>query len=532
MSRNGAGTYVLPSGNPVVTNTTISSTWANNTLSDIAGALTQSLSKDGQTTPTANLPMGGFKLTNLAAGSAPGNSLRYEQLFSQGIPTDIASASTVDIGAEYNTFLNVTGNTTITSFGTNYNGPRILTFRASLTLTHNATTLVCPASANIVTQAGDVAVLIPKSTTSGTADGWKVSSYFRANDVPLNNDAQTIASASTLDFTLTQAQLYSITGTTDVTAVTTYEAQPIYAIASGAFKLVNSASLIVQGDADYTCKTNDILMFIKDASGNVHVSIIGFSKGQMQEITATVATNALTINYAGGLLDFRSSTLNDGSLTRGVAVPSLSITVPSTATLGTINAVQSRLYVLVAYNSGTPVLCVSNVSGGLNLDESNLISPTTISTGSTSASVIYSAASVGSNSPYRVVGYIDITEATAGTWATAPTLVQGAGGQALDLSGVGFGQTWQSFNSTTRAIGTTYYNTTGKLIYALIGITSTASAGLQVTLTAAGVTTTLISPPLVSGTLLQLMVPVPPGSSYSATSTAGSPVWQNWQEMR
>lgn len=70
MARNGSGTYSLPSGNPVTTGTVISSSTQNNTLSDIATALTQSLAKDGQTTPTANLPMGGFKLTGLASGSA------------------------------------------------------------------------------------------------------------------------------------------------------------------------------------------------------------------------------------------------------------------------------------------------------------------------------------------------------------------------------------------------------------------------------------------------------------------------------
>ena len=66
MARNGAGTYVLPSGNPVVTGTTISSTWANNTLNDIGTALTQSVSSNGQTTPTANLPMGNYAHTGVA----------------------------------------------------------------------------------------------------------------------------------------------------------------------------------------------------------------------------------------------------------------------------------------------------------------------------------------------------------------------------------------------------------------------------------------------------------------------------------
>jgi len=77
MSRNGSGTYTLPAGNPVVTGTTISSTWANNSLSDIATALTQSLAKDGQTTPTANIPMGSFKLTGLGAPTTAGDALAY-----------------------------------------------------------------------------------------------------------------------------------------------------------------------------------------------------------------------------------------------------------------------------------------------------------------------------------------------------------------------------------------------------------------------------------------------------------------------
>ena len=48
MSRNSTGTYTLPSGNPVVTGTLIESSWANNTLSDLATAMTDSLSRSGQ----------------------------------------------------------------------------------------------------------------------------------------------------------------------------------------------------------------------------------------------------------------------------------------------------------------------------------------------------------------------------------------------------------------------------------------------------------------------------------------------------
>jgi hypothetical protein len=80
MSRNGSGTYSLPSGNPVVTGTTISSTWANTTLGDIANALTQSLAADGQTTATGNLQMGNNKIVDLDDGTAVGDAVNYGQL--------------------------------------------------------------------------------------------------------------------------------------------------------------------------------------------------------------------------------------------------------------------------------------------------------------------------------------------------------------------------------------------------------------------------------------------------------------------
>jgi len=79
MSRNGSGTYSLPAGNPVVTGTTISSTWANNTLTDIASALTDSVAADGQTPMTGNLDMNTNKIVNLVAGTAAGEAIEFAQ---------------------------------------------------------------------------------------------------------------------------------------------------------------------------------------------------------------------------------------------------------------------------------------------------------------------------------------------------------------------------------------------------------------------------------------------------------------------
>lgn len=65
-SRNSGGTYSLPALNPVVTGTPITSTWANNTMNDLATEITNSLDRTGRGGMTGQL--------QLATGScaAPG----------------------------------------------------------------------------------------------------------------------------------------------------------------------------------------------------------------------------------------------------------------------------------------------------------------------------------------------------------------------------------------------------------------------------------------------------------------------------
>ena len=75
MSRNGSGTYNLPSGNPVVTGTSITSAWANTSLSDIASALTGSVAADGQTPMTGNLNMTNNTIENVADATAIGDAV-------------------------------------------------------------------------------------------------------------------------------------------------------------------------------------------------------------------------------------------------------------------------------------------------------------------------------------------------------------------------------------------------------------------------------------------------------------------------
>ena len=97
MSRDGSGNFNLIAGNPVTTGTTIASTWANDTLSDIATALTNSIAKNGETIPIANLPMGGYKHTGVANASARTDYAAYGQVQDSGSQylTGVAGADTI-----------------------------------------------------------------------------------------------------------------------------------------------------------------------------------------------------------------------------------------------------------------------------------------------------------------------------------------------------------------------------------------------------------------------------------------------------
>lgn len=91
----------------------------------------------------------------------------------------ISSATTTDLGTKTQNYLSVSGTTTITGFGTPTNKVEYtLTFEGALTLTHNATSLILPGGANIVTAAGDVAVV--KHEGSGN---WRCVSYTPATGV-------------------------------------------------------------------------------------------------------------------------------------------------------------------------------------------------------------------------------------------------------------------------------------------------------------------------------------------------------------
>ena len=86
MPFNGSGSFSpYTPGNPAVSGTTISSTAFNNTVTDFAAGLSNAMTRDGQSPATANIPMGGKKITGLGDGTATTDAATFGQAGQLGV---------------------------------------------------------------------------------------------------------------------------------------------------------------------------------------------------------------------------------------------------------------------------------------------------------------------------------------------------------------------------------------------------------------------------------------------------------------
>jgi hypothetical protein len=144
----------------------------------------------------------------------------------------------------------------------------------------------------------------------------------------------------------------------------------------------------------------------------------------MPNFNATTTSNLITATLAGGKYDFRNTSLTTGTPIEFGLLSTLTLAMNSTAaSLGATTAVATSLIYAIVYNAGAPQLAVCNISGGSQLDETNLITTTAIGSGSTATNVWYSTSAITTASQYRIVGSVNATW-TSGTGWSSPTLVQ------------------------------------------------------------------------------------------------------------
>lgn len=349
-----------------------------------------------------------------------------------------------------------------------------------------------------------------------------------------------IASAATLDLTTRTGNVVRVTGTTPTDTITLETGGVVFCIAAAAWPLTYHATTNpVQGGQSYTCEAGDIVVYMEDGSNVLHNWVIKPDGAPVAgvdsafDLTASVGSNALTITLKKGGWFFRNPTLGTGEFEYVRTNTDLTLTISSGSTLGGVNQVPTGVLVRVVNDGGTLRLTAENQAGGMDSSETGVISTTAEggAGGADSSTTIYSATAVTSKA-YRCAGIVVSTQATAGTWATAPSLVQGAGGNAItSMSSIGYGQTWQNV-AASRAAGTTYYNTTGRPIQVSLQLTALSSSGATSIVTVGGVTIgSLVGD---GGTAAAFSVGtcfiVPPGSSYSVSSFMAA--LRNWVELR
>lgn len=295
-----SGTFTINStGNPVVTGTTISSTWANALTSDLATGLSTCVLKDGTQTLTANIPIGGFKLTGLAAGTATGHSLRWDEIYSlangainEAQGANIASAATINLTTATGNYVNVTGTVTITAITLAQGAERTVQFSGALILTNGAS-LILPGAANVTTTVGDTAIF--RGEAAGVV---RCIQYTKASAAPVTLSPITNSLAS--DVLLNNGGIYftgptiaqGTVGTWFVSGTVTHQDGVAYTLN---VKLWDGTTVIASSSVQTTAgisQTVSLSGFITSPAGNLRISALN-----------ATTTGAFKFNVSGNSKD-------------------------------------------------------------------------------------------------------------------------------------------------------------------------------------------------------------------------------------
>lgn len=202
-----------------------------------------------------------------------------------GIPATVASAATSNIGNVRTSRVNISGNTTITSFGGTANRIRYVKLTGAPLLTHNATSLILPGGQNIQGAIGDTFV-----ATSNDSGNWTVFNYTPATQLGFGLPAASIATDATTDLASKTAFYMSLTGTTGITSFGAGKNLFKLLLLPTGLTLTHSASLNLPGAVDYTTTSNEHVFAWSDAAGNWYMHPLAASGGS----TIIAALQALT----------------------------------------------------------------------------------------------------------------------------------------------------------------------------------------------------------------------------------------------
>lgn len=361
MARNGSGTYNLltNSWNPATNGVSATAVDWQNLINDVAAALTQSLSADGQTPMTGNLNAGNNKITGLAAGTGAGQSIRWEQVFTApasfgGGAVNVDAAGNVGIAGTPTDRLTVIGNMRIQK-----DVPEIR-FRSS----------------------GDVNKWFISANISNTVDGGLI--IGSGNDVGSGVQRLRIDSSGNVGIGTNPAQRLHVSNagtttirvdTTDTSGTAVGRIQAAYTGGSGGvaaevdLRAGNGyAYLVTTTNTPLLFGTNSVEMLRID--GNVLVTNtngLGYGTGAGGTVTQSTSKNTtVTLNRPTGRITMNNAPLASGAVA-GFNVNNSLVTTSDTVIVSIGGASVSNVAdynIWVGIYSGLFSIMVKNISAG------------------------------------------------------------------------------------------------------------------------------------------------------------------------
>ena len=425
MAFNGSGTFILPTGNPVVSNTLITAATQNTTMTDVANGLSNCVTKDGQTTLTANLPMAGKKLTGLGAGTASGDSVRYDELQLKApidsptftgnvtLPSTTTAPGFITLGdgasaIQLQTQTGFVTGGTSTAYTLSTTTP-LATFTASIDVSGNMTvTSVSTGTIVVGMRITGTGIVGGSYVTGGSGLSWTTNVTAVVASTTITGTVGLIPKERVrVNFNLSSG----VAPTLSINGTTAKNLKQFNASGSKVPAIVYSGQL---ADVEYD-GTDYVVLDSIQPLGQLAPLGVTQSAGQM-----IVTLNPTTIDFRNLSTDVTSA----NTVTTLSVTTAINLTIPATATLGTASALESKLLVLAINNGGTVELAICNIWNNTNLNEASTINTSILNTSSTSATTNYStAARTGVN--FRVIGILTSTQTIAGTWASLPTIQSG-----------------------------------------------------------------------------------------------------------
>ena len=348
MPRNGAGTYTLPAGNPVVTNTTITAAWGNDTMEDLGNEITNSLSREGD--GGMNAPLRFVDGTQAVPGigwvsetssgfywAGPGEywasvlGIRVLQFTDNGLLIPTGIDLTVQGGVSFEGALNVIGNFSVatnkfTVAAASGNTTVAGTFAASGAGTFTSSSATSLAVG--LTGATNPAFTVDSSTASQVA-GLKVTGAATAGTVAVvvtdsgSNASLTVNAkgSGTIGIGSVSTGAVTITPATTITGVATLTAQPVLSSLT--------ASKPVFTDASKGLVSTGTLAYDQGGTGQTT-----YAAGDIVYASATNTLSKLAVGTSGQVLKVAAGVPSWATDTTTGTVTSVGLSAPAFLTVG------------------------------------------------------------------------------------------------------------------------------------------------------------------------------------------------------